>query len=234
MATTDWIRISNYKNRSIPGGWHVFVTINGMDYTVNSISPADSFAKLRKLYKSLGVEVSDDQIKDYLNDYWCSKAPDRCTGTPSQSRNSAIVSSTRVDGTGCTSCGQKKRVTVTSIDHSKVGINMRRILTPDFWGPIIWRQLNLFGVYFDKELFNKYMDWIHGWLDPENTLNHGSGCIHCFQEFKNYILANPYDKISNAKDCALWVNKFHNSVNARVGRKAMTIEGMRVEYGVAL
>lgn len=224
-----WVAIKQYWSRSIPGGWNVILEINGVIHEVRGISPVDLFGKVKKLYRSQKVEISDDVIKGTLNAYWCSKAPDRCdlAKIPADS----TITKRLVESGGCNTCGTASTV-VDVIDPLKVGVDMRRNLTPDFWGPIIWRALNMFGVLFIKSAFMEYVKWIEAFLDPDNKMNHGSGCITCFMEFKALLLANPPSAVNSAQQASAWVLKLHNSVNTRTGKQEYDMQRFRREYGV--
>lgn len=242
MTDNSWIAVNNYQNRSIPGGWGGSTNINGHVYTFKGLSPGDAFVKLRNIYKKFNQNISDDDIKNELNALWCNKSPGRCNKAGKIAAASANIKTVRV-GSGCAGCGGGvKTAKVVSADSKKLTSAKRaeiaarkpaKVLGPADWGPIIWRQLNLFGVAFNKQAFKSYVDWVVFLTDPNNELNSNAGCEMCHNHFKDYIHNNPIDTVDSASKCSKWVNEFHNSVNQRIGKRSYTINQMRQEYGVA-
>lgn len=98
---------------------------------------------------------------------------------------------------------------------------------PEFFGPIIWRFLNLAASRFEFIGRDAFM------LILQHVLNL-MACPDCRNEWATILATNPPTAINTTKDACRWVNEVHNLVNVRKGKSLFTYEQMVTDYGAPL
>lgn len=99
--------------------------------------------------------------------------------------------------------------------------------TPEFFGPIIWRALNLAATRFEfigRDTFLLIVGNVYNLM----------GCPDCRAHWMEILNANSPVSIFDAKDACLWVNRVHNLVNVSKGKAIYPYEKMVTEYGAPL
>lgn len=98
---------------------------------------------------------------------------------------------------------------------------------PEFFGPIIWKMLNLMVTRFEfvgREMFLTFLGHVHNLMS----------CPDCREEWGQILSQDPPLSIFTAKDAALWVNRVHNRVNEKKGKAQYPYSSGVTEYGFPL
>lgn len=100
-------------------------------------------------------------------------------------------------------------------------------LTPEFFGPIIWRFLNLAAVRFEevgRDFFLALVLRVHDMMT----------CPDCRQHWEEILSTNSPVGITSAKAACQWINKVHNLVNTSKGKAIYPYAKGVTEYGYPL
>ena len=101
---------------------------------------------------------------------------------------------------------------------------------PSTWGPLGWHWLHSLAICYpvtptenDREVLHRRL-WSFIQTIP---------CIECQQHSIDYIRQNPVNA-SGGHSLQLWVWKFHNAVNARLGKPFMSLHQYLEQYSAEL
>jgi hypothetical protein len=97
----------------------------------------------------------------------------------------------------------------------------------EFFGPIIWRFLNLAAVRFEftgRDYFLSTVQHVHNLMT----------CPTCRQHWLHLLEKYPPTRITTTKEACVWVNTVHNEVNAIAGKGEYPYSRMVTEYGAPL
>jgi FAD-linked sulfhydryl oxidase len=86
---------------------------------------------------------------------------------------------------------------------------------PRVWGPKWWRWLHITAINYPQ---NPTRRDAH---EAANRVHHfiaNLPCVMCRRHATGYTMSNPPKLVDN-QDFQIWVWRFHNSVNARLGKK---------------
>lgn len=117
-----------------------------------------------------------------------------------------------------TRCGQE------AVEPSARVAYLPRDQKPEFFGPIIWRFLNLAATRFDetgRDFFLQTVGAVFGLMSCPDCRS------HWVQLLEQY---NPTVVLTKKQACE-WVNRVHNLVNARTGKPEYPYSKMVTEYG---
>lgn len=98
---------------------------------------------------------------------------------------------------------------------------------PEFFGPIIWRFLNLAATRFQfagGDFFQQTIARVHDLMS----------CPTCREEWARILATNPTAGISTTLQACQWVNRVHNIVNLSKGKALYPYEQMVIDYGAPL
>ena len=93
-----------------------------------------------------------------------------------------------------------------------IGISINR------WGPTYWRTLNYVTFGSSANLFNSAV-----FVNLINILHDTIPCPSCASHFAVYLAAHPASKISSKDEAQTWLVKFHNAVNKKAAKTAVTM-----------
>lgn len=96
-----------------------------------------------------------------------------------------------------------------------------RELSPVWYGPIIWRYLNLEAVRFEKSAFANICNRVLVLMD----------CPECRAEWSDILKSEPPSILSTAYDACRWIWRQHNRVNTKKGKSQYAYERGVAEFG---
>lgn len=99
--------------------------------------------------------------------------------------------------------------------------------TPEFFGPIIWRFLNLAATRFDVIGRDFFLATL---LKTYDLMT----CPDCREHWNEILGKENPSEIRDTKSACAWVNRIHNLVNARTGKAPYPYARMVTEYGAPL
>jgi len=98
---------------------------------------------------------------------------------------------------------------------------------PEFFGPIIWRFLNLAATRYEFTGRDFFMSLV------QHTVNVIS-CPNCREEYIQLITEHPPTTISSTRQACEWVNMIHNFVNEKLDKQFYPYARMVTEYGAPI
>lgn len=202
--------ISNWQHTPPMGGWNVSVILNDHKIFAQGHTPFAVLSSAMQQAKSIGSDISESEMKEYLNQLWIERDPVRAIGGQPTPR--------RVETT------ETKRVTTTR-KGGKIFIG------PSRWGTQAWLWLNTFGVpgCFDRIEWESMIRRLERMLSPARSPS--TGCSECFKEWLQISKdSNPLSVIDN-KQAAKWVFEAHNRVNKKLGKPALSWETVAAVNG---
>lgn len=74
-----WISLFNHEHMPPSGGWRSYeFEIGGKKFQVKRSSAEKVFQGVLQIYRNNNVDISEEDIKEKLNDFWCGLSPERC------------------------------------------------------------------------------------------------------------------------------------------------------------
>lgn len=76
-------RMLAWQNSAPPSGWGVTYStpeLEGKKIRSDGSSPAEVLSKIKAWRVNNGLDPNEDEVADWLNEVWCSRAPERCPG----------------------------------------------------------------------------------------------------------------------------------------------------------
>jgi hypothetical protein len=125
-------------------------------------------------------------------------------------------------------CGrQPGRCGLEEVAPSQAAAVAPRELNPPFWGPIIWRAMNLYAVRFDAVGRDSFLRFL-------TTCSVLMTCPECIGHWQQILAEHSPAQLATSFEACQWVNKVHNLVNARRGVAQYPYDRMVTEYGAPL
>jgi hypothetical protein len=177
-------------------GWHYYDDPNDRGTYFREASADAVFERVKRLRVNNAKHVSDFDLWRELWSYWCSREPKRC--------------------------GQD--ATEYAVAGVSPGPLVPRDINPPFFGPIIWRMMNLLAARFDSTTPQFFRDFLYE-VTPVMT------CPACRQEWAKILLDYSPESVRTAREACEWVNRAHNIVNERRGSARYSYEQGVAEYG---
>lgn len=118
-------------------------------------------------------------------------------------------------------CGQAAPVSGPS------GPYLPRDQKPEFFGPIIWRFLNLAATRFDEAGRDYFLQTV-------GSVFNLMACPDCREHWLQILEQNNPTLILTKKQACQWVNRMHNLVNVRIRKVEYPYERMVTEYGAPI
>lgn len=192
--------IRNHQIRPIPGGWSLSYNHNGQEFRVTGHTPRAIVERIAGIQRANGNYQGDQDIWEYCNAVWESKAPERAMKL-------AQPKTAEVKGIGKSFKHEAERA---PIDNSTT----HWVQDPAHYGPIIWFWLHFFGHKFNKEDWMMTINRITQILDPDASP--GTGCATCFAEWQAILSFVPPDVVTDEASAARWSFDAHNRVNKKL------------------
>jgi hypothetical protein len=192
--------IRNWKTQPPAGGWgFTYTGPNGQKFQCSGITANRVIAQLTDILKMNAWYVSDAHTWATANDIWTARSPDRATKAVKLSE-------------------LPKREEYTP---ARQGVKKNHWdIRPAKYGPQIWLWLNVFGMSFDKDLWDKTIAHVLHILSPHESP--ATGCIDCFREFQGHCQRRPPSAVTNEAQAAEWVFTVHNEVRQKLGQAPVT------------
>lgn len=194
------------------GGWQVQVRVKGIPCYFTGNSGMQVFNALKKHLKANDVVVSDLDIWLNLNIQWLSKLPEKHKLVRTSELMALAAPNDKFE---------------IPTDPSA------RNYTPADWGAKAWDML---GAYLaqDTYLWEGHLGFLTQLLIVQqmlnNDMNPSIGCNECYLEFTkelDVLRSNPLYSAEKAKE---WLHKFHNLVNARLGKPQVSYRTAKQRY----
>lgn len=99
-------------------------------------------------------------------------------------------------------------------------------ISPQVWGPRLWKSLHTIAFAYPEQPTADQQQAARNFLQ---SLAYLLPCEKCRQHYSEYLQANP-PAVENRTTFAMYLNKFHNSVNARLGKDQVAYDANR-PYG---
>lgn len=191
-------------------------------YSVCGWTPSEVKAEIKKINRRLGLYKSDGLIEDLIYSHWKNTKPKHYEN---YMRNLEFAIKTG-------------RLPSENDEYEyanrKQGATKRNEMNVDRMGPIIWKFLNLFSVYWDQEHFLGTIDMITHLLNPNSEKSDAAGCPKCYEHWLQLMATYPPEDVNSSWDAANYILKVHNRVNEVSGKRLFTYREMVLQYGAPL
>lgn len=194
-APTSITKFFNAAERPPIMGWHYYRDLNDRETYFRKDSAEGVLEELKRQRVNNGKFVSDFDLWRELWDYWCSREPTRC--------------------------GYSERTPAAELP---AGPLIPRDINPPFFGPIIWRMMNLVAARFDAVGHAQWLDFI-------NIIHPTMTCPDCRQEWRKIVREHPPGDVHTTREACEWACRVHNIVNDRRGAPQYHYSRGVVEYG---
>lgn len=200
MNTHTFPAVKNWQFSPPAGGWSVTVELQGSSRLIGGFSPHEVRNRAESFARSVGSDISLDEIEIMLNDEWNRRDPSRAIPTLKPNPQ-APAPAERV----------RRDATVT-------------YWSPKLWGPQAWGWLHSFGMpgAFDKTAWKVTCDRIERLLNP--SLSVRTGCAECFNEWLDICQKDPPAEVTDPDAAARWTWEAHNRVNRKLGKAKLSWE----------
>lgn len=193
--------IRNWKNQPPAGGWpFTYIAENRQRFFIESHDPKRCVELLTDILRLNKWFISDAHTWAIANAVWTSRDPKRAMA-------------------GATLADLPKREDLEPVRKAP-SHQPHWDTKPERYGPKVWGALALFGMRFDKRLWDQTIEYVTLILDPHRAPS--TGCDKCHSEWRAQCRYHDPDKVVNEQDAAEWVYKVHNAVNQKIGKLPMT------------
>lgn len=121
-------------------------------------------------------------------------------------------------------CRREAKRCGLTVDSQQPGPAVPREIDKAFFGPIIWRMLNLAAATWTPEAHRYFVDFCEYLLF---TIT----CPECRTEWREILDSKPPTGLNTKQAICHWVNDRHNEINRRTGKAIFSYDQMVREYG---
>lgn len=199
------VKIEEWKNRPIPGGWSIRYKIKDNVVDITGDSPQEVVTNLVQVQKNNRVYSGWSAAWELCNSIWCKRCPERCTD---------------------------KKYLASSVEESSLtNVKARSThMTRELYGKYVWQFLHILHLCWSPQYFLDTIDWISELLDPRGG-NLNTGCMECYSHWIKLLETYPPSRVKTQKQMCEWAWKVHNDVNRMAGKPHFSYEQCKRVYG---